>query len=161
MTDQSMLSRLIHRLRLEEGWRSSAYIDTKGYITIGYGFNLGYVGKGVAFTPIGEISPVVGEQILLGQVLSAIEELRAHLSFWDGLDPVRQVVLADLYFNMGLHNPTGFVAEFEPTLSLVEKKEYAKAAQHMRGWKWYDDVGPRRAEPLIEMMRTGMEVLPR
>jgi lysozyme len=147
-----VLSLLMARLRDEEGTgpvvngRLMSYLDTKGKRTIGYGRNITDRG----------ISAEEADHLLQNDAAEVVTDLAAHWSPWASLDMVRRVVIADLYFNMRLGNPKGFVREFGPTLDVVAAGQYQLAATRMRRWKWYRDVGPRRADPLIAMMRTGV-----
>lgn len=147
----SILTMLIDRLKPEEGavrnaaGRHIVYLDPKGIPTIGYGRNARDRG----------LSDAEALYLLENDAAQIVVELaRAWIPF-ALLDPVRKLVVADLYFNMSLGNPAGFVSEFKSTLDLIAAGDYAAAASHMRGWTWYHDVGPKRADPLIEMMRTG------
>jgi lysozyme len=150
----SLFDILMSRLENEEGTgpvrdgRYLAYRDSKGILTIGIGRNI-------------QTRGLSREEIvsnLAHDIADVVAELTSVFPAWARLDEVRQSVLADIYFNMRLGDPTGFAQEFAPTLSLIAAGHYAEAAEHMRGWKWYDDVGPRRADPLIAMMQTGIIV---
>lgn len=149
----SQLDTFIAGAKGAEGWSSTAYIDTRGYLTIGWGFNLGKIevvdGK-VRFTPVSGISLTVGEQLLLGKVLETVTALQREMPFFVGLDEVRQEVLFDLSFNMGWAK----VLTFKIFLNQVRLGQYEAAAQNMEGWSWYKQVG-RRSPRLVAMMRDG------
>jgi lysozyme len=65
---------------------------------------------------------------------------------------VRQNVLADMCFNLGI----GGLLSFKNTLAMVEHGKYEEAAAAMLQSKWATQVGQRAIE-LSEMMRTGRE----
>jgi lysozyme len=158
------LGKLVAQLKGFEGWRPNAYIDTKGYVTIGYGLNLGrlVLPPGVRhqdcrIAAVHGITPAIGEALLLREAMSAIEDLAAALPWVEQLDEVRHRVLADMAFNMGMGTvggPHGLLS-FVNTLKAVEEGRWVDAAIGMRHSGWYRDVGPGRAEPLIRMMETG------
>jgi lysozyme len=139
------------RLRDEEGTgpikdgRQLVYRDSEGVWTIGYGRNVQDRG----------LSSEESEFLLENDVAECVVDLAMTLPFWSQLNEVRQAVLVDLYFNMRLGDPVGFARGFAPTLSLIAGGHYTEAGEHMKNWKWYTDVGPRRADPLIAMMQSG------
>ncbi|MDI9412767.1 MAG: glycoside hydrolase family protein [Bacillota bacterium] len=66
------------------------------------------------------------------------------------LDPVRQKVLIDMRFNLGLAGLKGF----RRMLAALEAKDYRWAAAEMKDSAWYRQVGTRGVR-LVDMMRTG------
>lgn len=152
MSTAEVLSPLISRLKRVEGWRGKAYLDSKGFLTIGWGFNLGrplIVNGGLAFQAVGEISPEVGDMLLLDKVSEAIHAVeRVALD----IDPVRRDVLTELVYNIGQS-----VLTYSEFMSQLRQKQYVAAANNMRSWKgWYPVVHASRAEPLCRMMATGV-----
>lgn len=78
------------RLEIEEGFRAQAYRDSRGKLTIGYGFN---VDAG--------ITQRAARALLLAQVTERAEVLSTY--WWaQGLDDVRMSVLIDVSFNVGI-----------------------------------------------------------
>lgn len=100
------------RLRTEEGFRATAYKDTRGHTTIGYGFN---VDAG--------ISPFAAGALLLAQGQERHEEL-LRFPWYAGLDPVRQSVCLDIAFNDGT---TGLL-HFPHMIAALAKGDWATAA---------------------------------
>jgi lysozyme len=146
----SVLTLLVDRLQDEEGkkvrnGRHVVYQDSKGVWTAGYGRNMQDRG----------LSEGEARLLLANDAADVVVDLAQNWEPWVYLDDVRKVVIGDLYFNMRLGRPAAFVEEFKATLDLVADKKFSEAADHMRAWKWYGDVGPRRADPLIAAMRTG------
>lgn len=82
----------------------------------------------------------------------AIAGLDRWLPWWKKLDEVRQRVLVDMVFNMGIHGVLGF----PQTLESIEFGSYAKAADQMLESKWAKQVG-NRATVLAQMMRSGKD----
>jgi lysozyme len=73
------------------------------------------------------------------------------LDFFAGLDPVRQMVVVDMLFNLGRVR-FGTFKKFQAALAL---KDYTLAAHEMKDSRWYDQVG-RRAVKLQKAMLTGI-----
>ena len=140
-------ARLIEQLRLHEGERRKPYRDTVGKLTIGIGRNLDDTGL-----RRDEI-----EYLLANDITDARADLDRYLPWWRGLDPVRQRVLIDMAFNMGMGAPNrGGLLSFVNTLSEIRRGNYGIAADMMLASKWSAQVG-RRAVRLATMMRTGMD----
>jgi lysozyme len=154
-----ILESLIPSLRGAEGWSPTVYIDTTGNLTIGYGFNLGKLHVSAAGTvkvdPVNGISVAVGEQLILSEVVEVITAIRASLPWWDRLDDVRQEVLADMAYNLGMPG----LLKWPIFLRQVRTGDYASAAGNMRSTLWYRQTG-RRARRLVKMMETGQDQPP-
>jgi GH24 family phage-related lysozyme (muramidase) len=149
---ETVLSPLIARLKRSEGWRPKAYLDSKGFLTIGWGFNLGrpiLVNGKIGFQAVGEIGQDVGDMLLFAKVaeaMAAVERTRLDL------DPVRREVLTELVYNIGQS-----VLGYPDFMRQLRQKQYAAAAENMRGWAgWYPVVHAARAEPLCRMIETGV-----
>ncbi len=136
------LERLKAELTRDEGLRLKPYKDSVGKVTIGVGRNL----------DDGGISPAEAQTLLEHDIESATAGLDRELPFWRTLDEVRQRVLVNMAFNLGIAKLLGF----KHTLSLIETGEYATAADSMLASLWARQVGPR-ARRLAEMMRTGKD----
>ena len=126
-------------LEWAEGRRNFPYEDSVGKLTIGIGRNLDDVGLSDD-----EVDMCLQNDI--ERVLGAVQ----NLSFWDGLDPVRQLVVADMVFNLGFTRFLGFIK----TISALEAGDYQTAADEMKDSRWYRQTG-RRAQKLVQVMRTG------
>lgn len=158
---------LLARLRTSEGWSALLYIDTKGYLTIGYGFNLGYLSlppgishRNVKIRPVNPLPKEIGETLLRMKVEETARELERYLPWIAQLDEVRREVLIDMAFNMGVmgtpDGKKGLVDGWPNFLRHVRHGEYGRAGKIMRGSKWRSDVHDRRAMPLTRMMETGI-----
>lgn len=123
-----------------EGERLSPYRCTSGFLTLGVGHNL----------DAKPISQRASRIILEDDIQDVIEELDRHLPWWKSLDDVRQLVLADMCFNLGI---VSFL-KFKNTLKAVEEGRYKDAAKGMGSSLWATQVG-NRATRLIQMMETG------
>jgi len=132
---------LIQMLRQEEDVKKFPYTDTKGKITIGVGRNL--TDNGLSEVEIG--------WLLDNDIDRVIKELDSALPWWKGLNGVRQLVLADMCFNLGLPR----FLKFKKTLAAAQTGDFDLAASEMLDSSWAKDVG-KRAVYLSTLMRTGV-----
>lgn len=140
MTIDADLDRLTAQVKRHEGLRLRAYVDTVGKITIGYGRNLEDAG----------ISTDEAEMLLAHDLDRVMRELEGRFAWFFVLDSVRQAVLVNMGFQLGMAG----LSKFSQTLAAIVAKEYGQAADLMMDSKWARQV-PRRAAELAAMMRTG------
>jgi lysozyme len=94
--------------------------------------------------------------MLDNDVMKAIGLLMMNLPWFELLDEVRQRVLADMCFNMGIGNDEHGLLSFKNALWHLQKHEYELAAQHFEKSYWYIQVGSRGVK-LVTMIRTGRD----
>lgn len=136
MIPNDPLSQMIAR---HEGVKSKMYVDTMGVPTIGVGRNLRDVGLREY-----EIQYLFENDLNEAKLLA-----RAHIGFFDTLSQVRQDVLVDMIFNMGI----GEVLCFREMLNALRLEDYQSASFEMLKSHWASQVGDRATE-LAHMMRT-------
>ena len=134
------IDKLIAQLKVHEGVRSKVYLDTEGIETIGVGRNLR--DRGLSDDEI--------ELMLANDIRDFQEEVENAFPWWSDLDDVRQRVVVDMAFNMGL----GSLSKFVNTLSHIDNGRYEEAGVEMLDSKWARQVGDR-ANVLSNMMKTG------
>lgn len=132
---------LIAELKRDEGWKNHLYQDSVGKWTIGCGRNLS--DRGVSD---GEIS-----DMLQNDISDAALQLCLHIPWWETLDDVRQRVLLNMTFNMGI----GTLLTFTNTLGAIKAGKWSDAATGLRASLWARQVG-QRAERLATAMETGV-----
>ena len=147
----------------DEGERLTVYRCTAGKQTIGIGRNLDGVGISVAetrqlgitkATAIARGITVAQSRALFANDIARVEsDLDARLSWWRSLDDVRQRVLINMCFNLGIN---GLLC-FKNTLAMINAHRFADAAAGMAASLWHRQVGAR-ALRLESMMRTGRTV---
>ena len=122
-----------------EGYRKKPYRCTAGKLSIGVGRNL-------------EDRGLSDDEMLYLMRNDMNEAVRAAatLGYWSELNEARQLVVADMVFNLGL---AGWL-EFRRANAALAAGDYARAAEEMQDSRWYEQVG-RRAKRLVEAMRTG------
>lgn len=135
--------RLAQRLVIDEGVRLKPYTDTTGHLSIGIGRNLADKG----------LKPSEVRLMFINDIKEAEEELLKAFPWVIGLDPVRQEVLINMSFNMGI----SVLRQFVNTMTKVRIGDYQGAANNMRKSKWYNQV-TSRAERLAKMMETGKPI---
>ncbi len=138
MTDATH-QRLLDQLILHEGLRLKPYRCPAGKLSIGIGRNLDDLG-------------ITREEalILLANDVTRVErELDRTLPWWRQMSELRQRVLCDMCFNMGLSSLLGF----KQALAAMKRGDYEAAAKGMEDSKWYREDVPVRAARLVAMMR--------
>lgn len=133
---------LLDQILRHEGLRLFPYTDTTGHVTIGVGRNLTTTG----------ISREEALGLLRHDLARTEAGLRQRYPWFDRLDPMRQRVLVDMAFNLGL---AGF-ARFTDMITAVASQRWEHAARAMLKSRWATQVGAR-ANRLAAMMRTGEE----
>ncbi len=133
---------MVRQLRLHEGERLKPYRCTAGKLTIGVGRNLEDRG----------ITAAESAMLLANDIAAMERDLQRALPWAARLDEVRQRVLLDMAFNLGL----GGLLSFKRTLGAIQAGQYQQAATMMLDSKWAGQVG-RRAERLSRMMATGKD----
>jgi lysozyme len=150
------LAKLIAELRRDEGVRYVKYKDTKNIDTTGVGHNLQ-----AKPLPAGWSYPLNDTQVnaLLDDDLEDVfHDLDRALPWWRNLNDVRQRVMANLCFNMGITRLLGFVK----ALTAARQGKYDTSANELLNSAWASQVGiydkngqPGRALRLATMMRDG------
>lgn len=129
----------LDRIAQEEAFRDKMYHDSRGFTTIGYGFNLD-----------AGMSEEEARDLLQLRLRHAREALTANLPCYAALDDVRKSVLDDMCYNLGW----GKLRLFTQTFAAVSRGDYAAAATAMQASKWFKQVGIR-GRTLVAMMASG------
>jgi lysozyme len=116
-------------LTKHEGVRLTPYRDTVGKLTIGIGRNLDDVG----------ISRAEADYLLANDVRTAQATLTTAFPWFVSLTPVRQDVLVNMCFNMGI----GRLKGFKKMLVAMEQGDTLTACHEMLDSKWAHQVGQR------------------
>lgn len=122
-----------------EDWRNKPYRCSAGKLSIGVGRNLDDRG-------------LSDEEVLylLRNDMAAAEREAKTLPYYGALDEVRQLVVCDLIFNLGL---SGWL-KFKRANAALAAHDYERTADEMKDSRWYEQTG-RRAKRLEEAMRSG------
>jgi lysozyme len=131
-----------------EGKRSNTYLDSRGIPTIGIGHNLQSDPLPAGWTP-----PLTDDQIdqlFQKDFKTASDGVISHLPWFASLDEVRQAVVIDMAFNMGIKT----LMTFHHTLGFIQEFNWQAAADGMKQSLWATQVGKRAIED-AQMMLTG------
>lgn len=123
-----------------EGLELKPYRCTAEKLTIGVGRNIEDRG----------ITEDEARYLLKNDIKIVEDELLERKPEVAGLDSVRQRVLVDMGFNIGL--PT--LMKFQNMWAAIEEEDWEEAAAQMMDSRWAEQVG-RRAERLSQAMATG------
>ena len=134
------LQELKAQLVRHEGMRTKPYRDTVGKLTIGVGRNLDDVG----------ISEDEALLLLDNDLLGVFNDLDRECQWWRQMSETRQLVLADMCFNLGIVRLKGF----RNALQAAQEGRWDDVAREMLDSRWAAQVGPR-AVNLAEMMKEG------
>ena len=138
---ETLMNRIKAQLVRHEGLRLKPYRCTAGKLTIGIGRNLEDRG----------ISQKEAYAMLERDILDFEQQLLNEIpDVYNGLDEVRQSVLLNMCFNLGIKG----LLEFKNTLAFIDAGDWERAANGMLASKWAKQVGKRAIE-LSELMRKG------
>ena len=136
-TEDKIFSSLVEILKVEEGFRSKPYLDSRGVLTIGYGTNI-YDG----------ISKIEADYLLKWRLHRAETKLtELWLPYKDQPRSV-QIALLDMSYQLGVYG----LLKFHQTLARLESKDYSGAADSALDSLWAKQT-PRRAARVAESFR--------
>jgi lysozyme len=162
-------SKIIAMLEVHEGLRLKTYSCTAGYNTIGIGRNLDtnplskkeradLEARGVDCSdPANMILSTKGDAyyLLLNDLQSVYTKLRAQIPRFAELSQVRQDVLADMAYNMGVAGLMRFKKMFEALETALQTGDHRPVVAQMLNSKWARQLGKEegnRPHTLSEMM---------
>ena len=145
MTD-ALLALVTAQIDREESCRLTAYLDTKGIPTIGWGRADPGVHLGMTCTQ-GE-----ADAWRDAKIQSLIASMAHGLPYWDALSAPRQAVLIEMAYQMGV----GGMMAFHTMLARLHDGDWSGAAAAMLDSKWARIDSPARARREAEQMRTGL-----
>ena len=138
-------------LRRDEGVRYVPYLDTarppKRTVGVGHNMDVSPLPADWKFP----LSDAQVNQILARDIETTLAKLDKAMTWWRSLDEVRQRVVANMAFNLGI----GGLLGFKNTLAAMQRGSYAVAAAGMKASAWYGQVGAR-AVRLCAAMETGV-----
>lgn len=135
-------ARLVAQLKLHEGEKKKPYVDTVGKVTIGVGRNL--TDRGLSEDEI--------TYLLINDIKICEDDLDRALPWWRELDEVRQRVMIDLCFNLGITRLLGF----KNTLKAIREKRWEAAKVGLLESLWAKQVKTRSTR-LSNMILTGKD----
>ena len=128
---------LMQKLIAHEGMRLDVYKDTLGINTIGIGRNLDY--PSIEYVYSDGITEADAVYLAQNDVQIVEEELvRAHPCV-EELDAVRQLVLVDMAFNLGVPR----LSKFKKMWAAIHENKFDVAAKEMLDSRWANQVKSR------------------
>jgi len=137
--DRALLKSHVKWAEAAQGPELFPYRDTVGKLTIAFGRNLD--DKGIT---------VDEAELMLDNDLDSVELEAESLPYWGSLNPTRQLVIADMIYNLGFTKFKYFV-NLNAALAIGD---YQLAAHEMRDSRWYNQT-LRRASVLVDAMASG------
>jgi lysozyme len=145
-----MIMDIFSQLKRDEGFVPHIYRDQVGKRTIGYGHNL----DAIPLAWINDLTVLTEQQaddILHFDEHTVVTHITATFSWFLALDPVRQGVIINMGFNMGVPRLSGF----HNMIRAVADGNWVQAAAEMKDSAWYGQVGVR-AVRLCKQMISGV-----
>lgn len=136
-----MIASMKDQLVIHEGLRLKPYKCTAGKLTIGIGRNIEDNG----------ISKQEAYMMLDNDIARVEAELVSRYGWFSRLDAVRQGVVTDMVFNLGISR----FSAFKKTIAAIESGNYRVAAKEMLDSLWAKQVG-NRARVLAKQMEQGI-----
>lgn len=138
-----MDEKLQERIIAHEGISHYAYTDTIGFITVGIGRCLDpRRGQGLSTDEC---------LYLLGNDIKRITAELSKYHWFTIQDPVRQGVLIELAFNMGIAG----LCTFTQMITDLEAKNYGMAYIELMASRWVHQVGKERSQDIGYRLKTG------
>lgn len=137
------LNKLKQSVKKYEGLKLKPYLCPKKKLTIGFGRNLQDRG----------ITNLEAETMLDRDLLDIKLELEDSIKFFHKLDDIRQNVLIEMAFNMGVPH----LLEFKNTLKFMEKSDFINASIEMLDSQWHRDFvkyDMQDGKPSNELLRS-------
>lgn len=134
------IEKLKESIKKHEGLQLKTYTCPAGKLTIGYGRNVEDRGITIKEADI----------LLENDIFDIKLELEDKLPLFNFLDDVRQNVLIEMAFNLGIKG----LLQFKKTLEYISIKDYEKASEEMLNSKWAKQVG-KRAITLSNLLKKG------
>lgn len=134
------MSPLEQMLTRHEGFKSGVYKDSRGFNTVGFGRCL-------------DTNPLTRDEALYlmqGPLTAARTDLVTSFAWFPILDAIRQAVLMDLCYNIGIAGVLGF----KKMISAMAAGDYDSAAAELMNSQYATQVGSR-AKELAQMLKTG------
>ena len=142
------LDALRTELKRDEGWQLTAYPDPLAIDGHPYTIGCGHTGPEVRAGLVWSADQC--ETALTRDINTALAGLDLKLPWWRNLSNVRQRVLANMTFNMGINRLLGF----HDALAAMLAGNFNEAAAQMKDSAWARQVGAR-ADRLCQMMEMG------
>ena len=138
---------LLSDVKAAENCKLVAYLDTKGYWTVGWGHKLPLGRNWTGHT----VTQDEADQLLAADLANAQREAQG-LPEWSALETVcRQNAISELVFNMGLSKWQGF----HKTRQALAERDWPTAHNELLNSEWAPEVGHERSTRLANQLLKG------
>jgi lysozyme len=144
-------------LMRHEGYRSTCYRDSRGFLTIGIGFNLDDLSAEETCQALGlnysglragyAITLLQAQAVANRKISACLTAAQFQFPNWDDIPENAQAVVIDMLFNLGA---TKF-SEFKLMIAALRSSDYPEAAAQMRQSLWFKQVGQRGLDDVALM----------
>lgn len=135
-------AKLLAQLKVDEGCKLYAYVDSLSYLSIGFGRMIDRrKGGGINLEEA---------SYLLNNDISKVEQQLQSYAWYSQQDSVRQAALANMCFNLGIAG----LLHFPKFLMHMGAKEYPEAIACVINTPWHSQVGVR-ADRIINLIEKG------
>lgn len=131
---------LLDSIKEHEGFSPTAYKDSRGFDTIGYGTRVTEI----------EVDEATAEAWLIREVEEKEARLK-HVNGWHRMDLFRRDIILEMAYQMGV----GGVLRFRRMWDAIRDQDWDRAADEMLDSRWARTQTPRRAGRLALRMRAG------
>jgi lysozyme len=144
------LAQTTRLISLEEGCKLTAYKDSRGIWTIGWGYNLESHGysrdecEGLTWTQ------EQADAALADEIQGVMAELDRRWPKWRDLDEVRQAAIVSSVYQLGAPGASKFFA----TIHAIQSRDWDTAATQILASRWGKQT-PNRVQRNAEMIRSG------
>lgn len=143
--------RQLDELKSDEGLRLKAYDDATGAEIVP-----GYQMKGHPSIAYGRALDTNGitvdeAEYLLTNSVDYYEALLGIQPWWKALDTVRQGVITNLAYNIGLAG----VLSFRHMIAAIQARNWPQARAELLSSKWATEIQPSRRDRLAQQLETG------
>ena len=137
-----MKQKLIEQLKKDEGFSTSAYKDTEGFLTIGYGR---LIDKQKGFG----ITKQEAEYLLENDVNKVLDDLARNIPFFYSLSEARQLALCNMCFQLGLSG----LLKFKKMLAAMNSQDWQEAYNQAMDSLWATQTPQRAVRVATEILR--------
>ena len=138
------------RCKEDEGFKADIYV-LNGVKHVGYGRNID--ANPLPFGISTPLTPEVAEELMLQDLSDAYDGVDKDYRYFSDLDMVRQSVLVEMAFNMGL----GGLSKFRNMHAAFSSGDFLTAKEQMQNSSWYKQL-PVRATKLMNLVYKDLEL---